>query len=196
MTHFILDCDDVLLDWQSSFIAYLSARDVLVDPAGPSEWDIAAWIGCSPDAARSWVARHNASSAFGRLNARPGATRFLDGLLHAGHSASVLTSCGSNRATAQARVKNLDLAFGRDAFTEIDVLPLGQSKFEHLQRMARGGGDLVFVDDNFTHAQSGAVCGIRSYCLRRSHNRADEAANPGTSVMWLDDLHQLLGVIA
>ena len=53
MTHFIFDCDDVLLDWQSRFHLWLTAHGYDVDAKGPISWDLCEWIGCSDRVART-----------------------------------------------------------------------------------------------------------------------------------------------
>lgn len=197
MTHFILDCDDVLLDWEAGFVAYLNARGIQPDPAGPQQWDLSKWLGCSPASAASWVGLFNESPWFGLLAPRAGAVEFVQGIRAAGHTASVLTCCGSARKTAQARVANLVRVFGSDAFRAVTVLDLGEKKFDALNRAASAREtDLVFIEDNFMHAQSGVVCGIPSFCLRRSHNRRLEELNYGTKVIWVDDLHEILSHLA
>ena len=190
MTHFIFDCDDVLLDWQNAFAGFLADRDIHLDPAGPQSWNLAEWIGCSDEAARSWVIRFNGSASFGKLAAMPGAANVVWALADAGHTISVLTCCGNNASVGQRRVQNLVSEFG-SMFRAITVLDLGESKFDSLASAANTHRDLVFVEDNFTHAQAGAVNGITSYCLRRSHNRRDETNNPDTAVMWIDDLTEI-----
>ena len=190
MTHFIFDCDDVLLDWQNAFAGFLADRDIHLDPAGPQSGNLAEWIGCSDEAARSWVVRFNGSASFGKLAAMPGARNVVQALADAGHTIGALTCCGKAAITAQRRVHNLVGEFG-NLFRAITVLDLGESKFDSLARAAKTHADLVFVEDNFAHAQSGAVNGITSYCLRRSHNRTEEANNPDTAVIWIDNLTEI-----
>lgn len=48
------------------------------------------------------------------------------------------------------------------------------------------------IEDNFQHAQAGVLSGIKSYCLRRSHNRRCEIENPTSDVIWIDDLREIL----
>lgn len=192
MTHFILDCDDVLLDWQNGFTTYLADRDIGLDPAGPQVWNLAEWIGCSDEAARSWVARFNGSASFGKLAAMPGARDVVWALRDAGHTISVLTACGDAVGIPRMRVQNLATVFGSDTFRSITILDLGTSKFDALVRAATCHGEnIVFVEDSFRHAQSGVEACIKSYCLRRSHNRRDEAENPASGVIWIDDLGEV-----
>ena len=199
MTHFILDCDDVLLDWQGGFITFLTERDVHVDPAGPQSWCLADWIGCSTESAAAWVALFNRSASFRQMKAMPGAREFVWSLRGASHTCSVLTACGDSPAVRQARAACLWDWFAyppsvgsefESAFEQVDFLPLGASKFGRLGDYAKSSGteSLVFVEDNFKHAQSAAILGIKSYCLRRSHNRRDEGENLDTNVTWADNL--------
>lgn len=41
------------------------------------------------------------------------------------------------------------------------------------------------------HGTASGVLGIESYCLRRSHNRAEEAADGGSGVIWIDDIGEV-----
>ena len=47
------------------------------------------------------------------------------------------------------------------------------------------------MDDNYAHAKSGAMVGVTSYCTRRSHNRQQEADNPMSDVLWIDDIREI-----
>lgn len=194
MTHFIFDCDDVLLDWKAGFLDWLDPDGTKIDRAGPKSWCLAEWLHCSQKEAAMWVREFNASERFGQLKARPGARDLLTALHYAGHKISLLTACGDERPKRFARYGNIRDALGYEllgALTDnVHFLPLGGSKFKHLYEFTRSRdpGDVVFVEDNFEHAKSGVANGIRSYCLRRSHNRQQEAENPDTKVIWIDDL--------
>ena len=196
MTHFIFDADDVLLNWQSAFALYLGNRGINLCIDGPADWCLSNWIGCTPVAAKSWVTRFNASPAFGHMALMPEAYETLWALHDAGHTIEILTACGDACATRQARQANLDRVFQRDGalpYSRVTCLPLGESKFNALMPHAMGPqrGSLVFVEDNFSHAKTGSVLGIESYCLRRSHNRAEEAADGGSGVIWIDDIGEV-----
>lgn len=201
MTHFIFDCDDVLLDWQTGFMKFCSTYGIHLNPAGPQSSDLGEWMWATPQIVRAYVERFNASQAFGSLRACDHANDVVWSLLDAGHTISVLTACGDSAAVRRAREKNLwdwfaYLTFVWDGyvspFSTIDFLPLGASKFEHLYNASRSNGDLVYVEDSFRHAQSGVVNGIKTYCLRRSHNRRDEVENPESGVIWIDDIRGVL----
>lgn len=197
--HFIFDCDDVLLNWQDGFLKHMTDRGYGPAPTGPTDWNLAGWIGCTDKEARSFVRDFNGSRAFGELGALDGAVELLWALKDAGHTISVLTCCGTQRTVRYERIMNLMYRFGRlkdgdviEPYDEITVLDLGESKFETLYNFSQTRGDVVFVEDNFAHAQSGTMCGFTSYCLRRNHNRQLEAQHPDTAVIWIDDFAPLL----
>ena len=206
MTHFILDCDDVLLDWQGSFMRFWSAHGITLNPAGPQTWDLSKWIGSSPEFAAEMVLRFNESDEFGRLEALPGVVSVVRSMRDQGHKVSVVTCCGRERKLRSARILNLWNCFGVSTvldsradrehhllmFDSVTFLDLGASKFDTLFQIAIKTPECVFVDDNFKHAQAGHRSGMKSYCVRRSHNRADEAANPDSGVMWIDHLSEVL----
>lgn len=125
----------------------------------------------------------------------PEAYETLWALHDAGHTIEILTACGDACATRQARQANLDRVFQRDGalpYSRVTCLPLGESKFDFLwNAMGPQRGSLVFVEDNFSHAKTGSVLDIESYCLRRSHNRAEEAADSGSGVIWIDDIGEV-----
>ena len=200
MTHFIFDCDDVLLDWMGGFLNYVRRCGISPDPEGPTEWDMSPWLGTSPQYARRLVLDFNESTAFASLDAVDRAKETVWRLNDAGHTCSVLTACGDHAAVRRARYYNLGAKFNiprmggeRLAFTQIACLPLGASKFTALYGESKRHKDLVFVEDNFQHAQSAAVNGIKAYCIRKRHNRHDEATREqGSLVIWIDDISEVV----
>lgn len=201
MTHFIFDCDDVLLDWQSGFTNYLHGRGVHPDPAGPKDWDLSKWIGCSPLFARQLVEDFNSTRGFAHLEPMPGMKNAVWALHDAGHSISVLTCCGDGMRRRRDRIGNLYRAFGRfpdrSSFNMetpwqpevVITLPLGASKKEALAGMRR---DAILIEDNYYHAWDAASLGMDAICLRRTHNRKEEEVSVGSGVVWVDDLLPLL----
>lgn len=199
MTHFIFDVDDVLLDWQTAFLDYVErVSGTTIDRTGPKTWCLAEWIGCTPAGAKAWVESFNGSAAFGQLKACNGARELLTSLHYAGHKISLLTACGNERDRRFARYGNIRDELGYEllgALTDnIHFLPLGASKFAYLYEFTRTRDprEVVFVEDSFEHAKSGVANGIKSYCLRRSHNRQQEAENPDSQVIWIDEIREIL----
>lgn len=196
--HFIFDCDDVLLDWKGAFYTWVRSAGFSPDPTGPHEWDLSKWLGTTNAYTRRLIMDFNNSNAFRSLAAIPNAKETVWRLNDAGHTVAVLSSCGDTSAVRQGRQHNLMMEFALPimgghhfAFTTVAMLPLGAAKFDYLYRASLMPRETVVVEDSFQHAQSGAVNGIRSYCIRKAHNRADESANPTTSVIWIDDIGEV-----
>lgn len=203
--HFIFDCDDVLLDWNGAFLKWLNRFGFNPDPAGPKDWDLSAWIRCTPEESLYLIERFNNSDYFQFVSARHGAKETVWSLYDAGHRLSVLTCCGTRPRIRSDRMRNLHREFSRDSSgppwipERVVILPLGASKEVELYRFCEkyGPSSLVFVEDNLKHAMTGAALGITSFCLRRSHNRALEAKGEGAGVVhWVDDIKDILGVYA
>ena len=126
----------------------------------------------------------------------PEAYETLWALHDAGHTIEILTACGDACATRQARQANLDRVFQRDGalpYSRVTCLPLGESKFDFLWNATRNRDPrkVAFVDDNYAHAKSGAMVGVTSYCTRRLYNRQQEADNPMSDVLWIDDIREI-----
>lgn len=198
MTHYIFDCDDVLLDWMGGFVNWLPCKP---DPAGPTEWDMAAWLHTSPHYARKLVMDFNMSFHFSCLNAMPGAYEKVWQLRGMGHTTSVLTACGDHYPTKQHRRHNLSNEFDKPKMGAIDfafdstaILPLGSKKFDYLYNFVRSRdpSTVVMVEDHFAHAQAAAVNGIKSYCIRKGHNRADEGKDLSSQVIWINDISEVV----
>jgi phosphoglycolate phosphatase-like HAD superfamily hydrolase len=191
MTHVILDCDDVLLDWQVSFVSFMADQGVMLNPLGPDSWDLSEWMGMPSGACRRWIEIFNASHHFTSLKATDGAKAVVTALKTAGHESTVLTSCGTDRDVMRGRHENLRSQFGSrwvDPFKEVIFLPLGASKLTFLRKLTARHNDVVFVEDNYTHALAGVEAGATSYCLRRSHNRSQEQWWLNDGVIWVDSI--------
>jgi hypothetical protein len=167
------------------------------DPAGPQTWDMAVWLGTTTEQTRKLVQDFNESDNFAYLNPCDGAFRTVWRLKSAGHTCGVLSACGKHHPVGKNRFYNLAFFFnryGQRAFSEINLLPLGSSKFDWLYKFTRkcDPQSIVFVEDNFEHAKSGVANGITSYCLRRGHNRVDEANHVASStVRWIDHISEV-----
>lgn len=192
MTHIILDCDDVLLDWIGGFRQYAATRLQHSVVGEPQSWHMGEWLGTSDEVAFELVEEFNASVHFGRLSPVEGATEVVkrwDQLLKGlnGTRLHVLTSCSSDEKTVAMRRKNLELVFGEGVFDSIHCLDLGQSKRKVLQAWAPGA---IWIEDNYKNAVMGAEVGHLTYIRRRPHNAEyQELHDPRLS--WFDTWAEL-----
>lgn len=195
MTHFIFDCDDVLLDWITAFTKWLPKVGFNPDPDGPNTWDLSEWLGTNKTYTRRLVQQFSMSKEFASLAPVENARETVLTLKQAGHMCSVLTACGDDAQTAQARFHNLhmcfDQRFTKHTFASIKCIPLGASKFDHLRRYSAVKDSVVFVEDSYKNALDGVAVGLKTYCIRKRHNRQDEAKDNLSGVIWIDDISEV-----
>ena len=203
---FIFDCDDVLLDWESGFIAFLQSIGYRPNPAGPADWNLAPWIGCDNDEARKLVDRFNDN--YGRFRDLPSMQHAYEAVWaahDAGHRVHVITCCGDSDKRKMARLRNLDQRFARwngscdyeTPFTDIHILPMGSSKADALRHYPAGS---YFFDDSIAHARTASWMGMIATCMRRSHNRDaekyPEQCEGDLLIRWADDLRHVRDLVA
>lgn len=194
MTHFIFDCDDVLLNWMDAFKNYLPSVGFFPDKSGPHTWEMAEWLGTTKPYARKLMNYFNHTPAFADLAACEGARETVWRLREEGHTCAVLSACGDDRKVVDARYHNVHMRFDTKfsrAFDRISCLPLGASKHQWLAREGKRGIPVVLVEDNFQHALSGVTAGIKTYCVRKPHNRLDERGNSGSGVIWINNIGEV-----
>lgn len=183
----LIDCDDVLLDWQKGFRSWLQEKySMRLDPAGPRDWSLSEWLGMSDEACLNMVKRFNFSVQFGYLNALPDARGSISHLSATGREMYVITSCGSALPTLKKRRRNLTRHFGT-AFSDVINVPLGGSKQQQLASFEPS----IWIEDNYANALAGVECGHHTFMMRRNHNRKDESASDDR-ITWVDDWHELI----
>lgn len=189
--HFILDCDDVLLNWITGFRKWLYAtHDIHPDVSGPATWSLASWLGQTDERSFELVEQFNSSQAFGELLPYEDAIEAIAKLRDAGHSFTVLTSCSADPEIIRRRRANLDREFP-GAFDRIICLGLGESKSTWLQVLRPG----IWIEDNYKNALAGLQAGNKTFMLRRRHNRGDESTSD-RRVVWLDDWRPILSLFS
>jgi hypothetical protein len=180
--HIIIDCDDVLLDWQRGFRSWLFAHhNIRPDEGGPSSWSLAGWLGVPEARCIELIAGFNESTRFGELYAFPDAIEAVARLKANNHEMTVLTSCSNDPAVTARRKENLRREFD-GAFDRIVCLGLGESKADWLKVLRSG----IWIEDNYKNAMMGYDAGNKTFVMRRRHNRSDEkTSNP--NLVWVDD---------
>lgn len=185
--HFMIDCDDVLLDWQQGFRSHLFNRHAIRAPAeGPSSWSLAEWLGISEQRCLDLITEFNASQQFGELAPMPGAFSAVQRLARQGYRLTVLTSCSDDPVIVDRRKENLRRVFG-GAFDRIICVGLLESKRTWLDVLRPG----IWIEDNYRNALMGKDAGNKTFVMRRSHNRADEATSD-PHLIWCDDWQPII----
>lgn len=195
MTHFIFDCDDVLLNWLEGFKDFLPEVGFHPNLEGPYTWDMSEWLGTTKAYTTNLVNQFNRRPEFARLSPCANAKETVWRLKDQGHTCSVLSACGDDRKIIESRYHNLHMKFDKPhrphAFTSLTCLPLGSSKHQWLVREAKRSTAVIFVEDNFQHAMAGVTAGLKTYCIRKTHNRLDERGNSGSGVIWINDISEV-----
>jgi hypothetical protein len=183
---FLLDCDDVLLDWIDGFRKYASRELGLPIMGRPTSWDMTRWLGVSQRVVDHLIESFNNSDAFGALHPANAAEAVVPALKTAGHKLSVITSCSGDSAVGARRYHNLIAVFG-PVFDEIICLPLGESKEHALRRFEPS----IWVEDNYQNALTGSQLGHTPVIIRKPHNVEFEALD--VECVWIDSWCDLLG---
>ncbi len=167
MTHFIFDCDDVLLDWIGGFRQYAATRLQHSVTGEPQSWHMGEWLETTDEVALELVAEFNSSVHFGRLLPVEGAPEIIARWAQSNRSRlHVVTSCSSDSKTVDMRRANLEAHFGRRTFDTIHCLDLGQPKTKILQAW----DSAVWIEDNYKNALMGVDAGHRTFIRKRPHN--------------------------
>lgn len=177
----LLDCDGVLLDWESAFREWVTTKLRRPIIAQPTDWRLANWLGVTEEVASALVEEFNHGEHFGSLRPISGAEWAIGALADTGVEMHVITSCAANPEVAARRRQNLSARFG-DVFASVTCLDLGQSKVMALVEHDPGA---IWVEDNFNHAFTGRALGHRTFILRYPHNRKHEKEPRG--LVWCDD---------
>jgi hypothetical protein len=184
----ILDVDGVILDWQAAFVKWVyQAHDLGLDPAGPNSYDLTGWAGTE---AMSLVHQFSSTPGFGEIPYTSGTLTFFEDFQRLGlpHSIKLITSCGVEDCTVNARRKNLSAI---DLFvSEYHFLPLGAPKKEKLAACSPGS---VLVEDNVNHALDAVNLGMTAFVFKRSHNHRDLGIDP--RLIWIDSWKPVLNTL-
>ena len=186
---FIVDVDDVLLDWMHGFKAYLTGLGCKTRGDLPTTWDLAGWI-TSPNLpapnVEELVLRFNSSKFFANLKPIDGAKEMLSKAKELGFDIIAVTSCSDAADVAENRVANLRRHF-TPYISQVVCLPLGASKASVFNKFKRA----IVVDDRDTHLKSANDAGLLPVQFLRPWTSASECAS-WESVWDHDTLTKLL----
>ena len=165
----VLDVDEVILDWRTSFIGWMVAngQNPRCAIVGYTAWDLAPMFGITDVGA--WNAFIDGFCTSASYHALP----YLDGA-HDGLTALAQMVDGRARLVALTATGNGDAAFAARheqisalPFDEAIVIRHGESKAPHLRRLA----PLIFIDDAPGNVSEAIAAGIRAHIFDRPFNR-------------------------
>ncbi len=187
MTLILSDIDNTLLDIDTPFSAWLTARRGIT-PLGPLTYSKSAkdflGEGGSKRAIdlllQNWA---DDGEAFGNLPAFNDAANVIPELADAGCRLVAISACINSAGVHAKRRRNLKRAFGRD-FAAVHCLGLDVAKTNVLSAYAPA----VFVEDNPYQAAHGVALGHKCFLLDRTYNRGVDTPGVHRVASWYDIL--------
>ncbi|MDW9481867.1 hypothetical protein GOB57_24775 [Sinorhizobium meliloti] len=165
------DVDGVIFDYVAGFMAFAASRGVRLGCASDQvdSWTMsAAFPDLNDDQIWNMIEEFSVDERFGRLEPFPGAMETISQLIseYPEYPLVAITSAGKSELTKRLRTQNL----ASIPFSEIHVLPLGESKEQHLAKFPPNS---LYVDDLKKNVEVAEKVGVAGVLVRRSYNTAD-----------------------
>lgn len=183
----LTDVDDVLLDWCTSFTAFMAEQDI--HPVNHEEDSLATIFDMHDTHMSFYVREFNASDHFRNMKPYKGAHHVVTRLAAEGHRFHAITSCGTDADVTHARFQNLRSVFG-DVFDRITMIPLQKCKRDHLAQYENSG--LYWLEDNVRNAKIGQELGLQSILLLKPWNQKGAADFDGPKINSWFDFHSMM----
>lgn len=166
----LTDCDGVILDWESRFHQWMTARGYQKTKNGNDVYKISTRYGIEKTEGDRLIREFNNSSWIKFLPAYKDSIYYLD-LLHRRHGFRflVITSLSVDPYSQQLRKENLYDLFGHQLFEDIICLETGSDKDQALEPFRDSG--CIWVEDSIQNAQVGRDLGLQTFLMEHSHNR-------------------------
>lgn len=165
--YILSDVDDCILDWLTSFREWCAYKGLKTRGDRPTNYNLETWLPKGADVL-GLINEFNRSPHFGLLLPFPDARSVLPRFKESGHPIVAITSCSSEPAVVAMRKRNLDEIFGENFFENVHCIDLGESKKSRLKKYPDGS---LWVEDKFESAVDGALLGMTSVLIDRSHNQ-------------------------
>lgn len=169
MSTILVDCDGVLLNWESTFDEYVS-RKYGVRMVDSSAYYLTSRYAIDDQLADVMTKDFNQSEEFANLPALPGAIEAICDLYSRGAEIICVTSTVAGSLTGELRLRNLSMHFGK-AISKTHLLNVDQCKRGVLSRWTNTG--FIWVEDLPRNALVGKELGLRSILVDAPYNRGD-----------------------
>lgn len=166
MKKILTDCDGVILNWESAFHEWITARGY--DKIVHNTYDLSVAYGIQQHRAHDVVREFNNSAWMGWLKPFRDAQTGVAQLFDNGYRFHVITSLSNDPYAKQLRWINLDEQFGADTFDDLTCLDTGAEKHHELEPYRDSG--LWWIEDKWENAVLGADMGLRSIIIDHPHN--------------------------
>ena len=165
MKTILIDCDGVLLDWETAFISFMEEKGHLTYTK--ASYTLEEMFGIHSSRAMSLCREFNNSARIGFLSPQEGAVDNIAELFHKGYRFHCITSMGTCKYAQRLRIENLESIFGK-VFDKFVFLDCGQDKEAELKKYAYS--NLFWIEDKAANANIGALVGLRSILLTHTYN--------------------------
>lgn len=164
----LVDCDGVLLDWETAFEAYAEARGYVFNQNQRIVYGMDQQLGITREEAFELISGFNHSAEFEHIAPYRDSVEYVKQFKDEGWKFIAITTAGEHPDTWPLRRKNLDAVFGQGAIDELYVLPLAGDKGVELVKYQDSG--LFWIEDKPSNAILGYQYGLRPLLMSANHN--------------------------
>jgi hypothetical protein len=165
----LVDCDGVLLDWESAFDTWMASHGYQINPGGEDQYSMTLRYPVTKDVAGQLIKTFNESAAIGFLPALRDAVHYVKRLHEEhGYVFHCITSLSQDPNAVRLREMNLVKLFGHTVFEKVICLGTGADK-DHALEPYRNSG-LYWVEDKPENADVGHSMGLQSLLMEHGHN--------------------------
>ncbi len=165
----LVDCDGVLLDWESAFDTWMASHGYQINPGGENQYSMTRRYPVTKDVAGQLIQTFNESAAIGFLPALRDAVHYVKRLHEEhGYVFHCITSLSQDPNAVRLREMNLVKLFGHSVFEKVICLSTGADK-DHALEPYRNSG-LYWVEDKPENADVGYEMGLQSLLMEHGHN--------------------------
>ena len=162
----LTDVDGVVLDWESSFTAWMDKEGYSVVNDG--EYKQSKRYGIEQDLADDLVKIFNESAWIGFIKPLRDAVPVIDDMLCEHYHFEAITSLSTDHWAGELRRMNLERFFGRSAFRRVRCIETGGDKDEILKEYDRGHW---WIEDKPENCLAGLEAGHRPILIDHPFNR-------------------------
>ena len=177
----LVDCDGVLLDWESTFHSFLLRHNYV---RKDTEIDYTKYYISERYKVKNagrLTRLFNESAHMSCLSPLRDSVKYVRKLFEEyGYQFHVITSQTNLYPAQQLRIKNLQNAFGKEVFHGFTFLDCGGDKELVLQEWAREG-DYMWIEDKMDNALRGLDAGLQPLLMRHSYHKI---SHPHVPMFW------------
>lgn len=162
----LTDIDGVVLDWESSFTAWMEKEGYTVKEE--NEYKQSVRFGITQTKADELVKTFNESAWVGFIKPLRDAVPVIDDMLCEHYHFEAITSLSTDHWAGELRRMNLERFFGRAAFRRVRCIETGADKDDILKEYDRGHW---WVEDKPANCLAGLAAGHRCIIIDHPYNR-------------------------